>query len=374
MPKITRIELHHIALPLVHPFQTSMGEEQVRPMIITAVFTADGHVGYGECVAMSGPWYTSETDETAWHILHNYLAPALLGFELDPHQPERLPPLFGRVRGHQMAVAGLECALWDLAAKLRGVSLSHLLGGEKARVSVGVSIGIQPTIEALLRRVESFVAAGYQRVKIKIKPGWDWEPLHAVRQVYPTLHLMADANSAYSLADVALLRSLDALDLLMIEQPLAWYDISDHAHLQRQIETPICLDESIQRPADVALAIQLGACRVINVKVGRVGGITAVKKIHALAQEGGLALWCGGMLEAGVGRATNLHLASLPGFTLPSDISASARYYAQDIATPTFALNAEDSTISVPTGPGIGVTLLPERLAEFAVQTATFTA
>ncbi len=371
---INRIELHHISLPLVHPFQTSMGEERLRPIIITAVFTSDGLVGYGECVAMSGPWYTSETVETAWHILHSYLAPALLGFELDPEHPERLPALFGRVRGHQMAIAGLECALWDLAAKMRGVSLARLLGGHKTRVSVGVSIGIQPTIDDLLRRVDSFVTAGYRRVKVKIKPGWALEPLRAVRQAYPDLQLMADANSAFTLADVPLLQALDPLHLLMIEQPLAWHDIADHAQLQRQIATPICLDESIQRPADVQLAVALGACQVINVKVGRVGGITAVQRIHTLAQENGLALWCGGMLEAGVGRATNLHLASLPGFTLPSDISASDRYYAQDIAVPTFALNAEDSTLTVPTQPGIGVTILPEMLDRFAVQTATFTA
>lgn len=370
--KIDRVELHHIALPLVHPFQTSMGEERLRPLIITAVYAGE-YVGYGECVAMSGPWYTSETVETAWHILTTYLVPALRGFEVQPARPGRVPPLFGRVRGHQMALAGLECALWDLAAKMQNMPLSKLLGGTKTRISVGVSIGIQPTIDDLLARVASFVEAGYGRIKVKIKPGWELEPLRALRQTYPALLLMADANSAFSLADAPLLKALDELDLLMIEQPLAWHDIADHAQLQQQVRTPLCLDESIQRPEDVALAAKLGACRVINVKVGRVGGLTAVQRIHTIAQNEGLDLWCGGMLEAGIGRATNLHLASLPGFTLPSDISASDRYYAQDIATPTFTLNTADSTIRVPTQSGIGVDIVPEQLALFTQQRAVFT-
>jgi o-succinylbenzoate synthase len=351
---IDRIELHHIALPLVHPFETSMGAERVRPVILTAVY-ADGLVGYGECVAMSGPWYTSETVETAWHILTSYLAPALRGWQVDVHDPGRVPPLWARVRGHQMALAGLECALWDLAAKAQGIPLSQLLGGTQTRVAVGVSLGIEPSIEALLAQVDKFVQEGYRRVKLKIKPGWAVEPVRAVRLAYPDLPLMADANSAFTLADVPLLQGLDELDLLMIEQPLAWHDIADHAQLQKQLRTPICLDESIQRPEDAALAVALGACRVINVKVGRVGGLGAVLKIHAIAQEAGLDLWCGGMLEAGVGRATNVHLASLPGFTLPGDISASDRYYRAEVVKPSFVLNREDSTLTVPLEPGLGV-------------------
>jgi O-succinylbenzoate synthase len=357
--RITHIHLHHISLPYVHPFETSFGRELSREAILVAV-ESDGVTGWGECVAGSGPWYSYETVGTAWHVLADFLAPALLGHEIS--QPADVVARFSRVRGHAMARAALENAVWDLFGRAEGRSLAQMLGGVRPTVPVGVSVGIEPTLDELLAQVESYLAAGYARVKLKIKPSWDVQVVAAVRERWPDLALQVDANSAYTLADAARLAELDAFDLLLIEQPLHHDDMVDHAVLQRQLRTPICLDESIHSPEHARWALDIGACRIINIKVGRVGGFTAAQRIHDLCAERGVPVWCGGMLETNVGRAGNLALAALPNFTLPGDISASARYFHRDIAAPDFTLNA-DSTITVPDGPGIGVDVQPERMS-----------
>ncbi|HSN73923.1 MAG TPA: o-succinylbenzoate synthase [Anaerolineae bacterium] len=357
--KITHIHLHHIALPYVHPFETSFGRELTREAILVAV-DSDGLTGWGECVAGTGPWYSYETVGTGWHVLVDFLAPALLGHDIS--RPEQVVQRFGRVRGHAMARASLEAAVWDLLGQAQGRSLAQMLGGVQPAVPVGVSVGIEPTLDELLAQVEGYVAAGYGRVKLKIKPGWDVQVVRAVRERWPDLPLQVDANSAYTLADAARLAELDAFDLLLIEQPLHHDDIVDHAVLQRQLRTPICLDESIHSPDHARWALDIGSCRIINIKVGRVGGFTAAQQIHDLCAARGVPVWCGGMLETNIGRAGNLALAALPNFTLPGDISASARYFHHDIAAPDFALNA-DSTITVPDSPGAGVEILPDRLA-----------
>ncbi len=359
--KIECIELHHIDLPLVHPFETSFGRELTRPCILVAVH-AGGLTGWGECVAGSGPWYSSETIETAWHMLRDFLIPAVLGQEVA--SPTDVVARFRQVRGHPMARAGLENGVWNLLAQVQRVSLADLLGGQRDRVEVGVSVGIEPTLEALLDRVGQHVAEGYGRVKLKIKPGWDVDVVRAVRERWPDLPLQVDANSAYTLADAPIFRELDQFDLVLIEQPLHHDDIVDHAQLQAQLSTPLCLDESIRSPEHARWALDIGACRVINIKVGRVGGLTAARQIHNLCASRSVPVWCGGMLETNVGRATNVALAALPNFTLPGDISASARYYPEnrDIAEPDFVLK-DDSTLSVPSGPGLGVRVVPKRLA-----------
>jgi O-succinylbenzoate synthase len=367
--KIERIELHHIFQQLVHPFRTSFGTQLERPCILVAVYS-EGVIGWGECVASNDPGYSYETTNTAWHILSDFLIPAIIGQRVT--SPQEVPARFERVRGHPMAKASLESAIWDLLAQAQGVSLSQMLGGQRDRIEVGVSLGIQPTLQDLLDRVSQFVDKGYRRIKIKIEPGWDIKPLTAIREVYPTIKLMADANSAFTLDHIKLFQDMDALKLLMIEQPLHHDDIFDHAKLQTQIETPLCLDESIHSPHHARWAIEMKACRIINMKVARVGGLSNAITIHNLCAEAGIAMWCGGMLETGVGRATNLHLATLPNFMLPSDISATDRYYVTDVAEPRFHLNPEDSTITVPTGPGIGVAVLMERVEKMRVRYAAF--
>jgi O-succinylbenzoate synthase len=370
MMKIERIELYHISQNLVHPFRTSFGTQLERPCILVAVHS-QGSVGWGECVAHIDPGYSYETIGTAWHVLGDFLIPSILDRPLN--NVREVTARFEWVRGHPMAKASLENAIWDLWARLEGLPLGQMLGGgQRSRVEVGVSIGIQPTLADLLERVDRFVELGYRRIKIKIEPGWELEPLGAVRERYPSLKLMADANSAFGLEHTPLFQQLDSLDLLMIEQPLHYDDIADHAKLQTYLETPICLDESIHSPNHARWALEINACRIINMKVGRVGGLTNALAIHDLCVEAGIPLWCGGMLETGVGRATNLHLASLPNFTLPGDISATDRYYAEDIAVPAFQLNPEDSTISVPAGPGIGVEVEPDRLKKYTVRTQSF--
>ena len=362
--RIERIELHHVDQPLVHPFETSFGRELTRPCILVAVH-AGGLTGWGECTAGAGPWYSSETIGTAWHVLRDFLIPAVLGHEVTT--PADVVARFRPVRGHAMARAGLENAVWDLLAQARGVALAGLLGGQRERVKVGVSVGIEPTLDLLLERVAQHVAEGYGRVKLKIKPGWDVDVVRAVRERWPDLPLQVDANSAYTLADALVFRELDQFGLLLIEQPLHHDDIVEHARLQAQIRTPVCLDESIHSPEHARWALDIGACRAINVKVGRVGGLTAVREIHDLCAARNVPVWCGGMLETNVGRAANVALAALPNFTLPGDISASARYYREDVAEPNFVLN-DDSTLSVPAGPGLGVHVIPERLAAVRVR------
>jgi O-succinylbenzoate synthase len=369
--KIERIELHHISQKLVHPFRTSFGTQLERPCILVAVYGQD-LIGWGECVAMSDPGYSYETIDTAWHVLNDFLIPPIIGQSVT--SPQDVAIRFQKVRGHPIAKASLENAVWDLLAKAQGIPLSQMLGSRRDRVEVGVSIGIQSTLTELVDRVSQFVNQGYRRIKIKIEPGWEIEPLAAIRERYPAIKLMADANSAFTLDHVKLFQAMDTFNLLMIEQPLHHDDIFDHAKLQAQIETPLCLDESIHSPHHARWAIEMKACRIINMKVARVGGLSNAITIHDLCAEAGISLWCGGMLETGVGRATNLHLAAMPNFTLPGDISATERYYTTDIAEPSFHLNPEDSTITVPTGPGIGVDVMLERVKKMRVRYAAFDA
>ncbi len=358
---IERIVLHHLRMPLRVPFETSFGRTTERECILLAVY-AEGLVGYGECVADHEPGYAYETTGTAWHILRDFLVPAVLGQDIAG--PEDFQRRVARVRGHPMAKAGLELALWDLQGKCEGRPLAALLGGTRERVEVGVSVGLQASPQALVETVAGYLAQGYGRIKIKIKPGRDVADAQAVRRAFPAIRLQVDANSAYTLETAQALRPLDELNLLLIEQPLAEDDLWDHSRLQAQFRTPLCLDESILSVRHARQALEMGACRVINIKPGRVGGLSQAVAIHNLCRERGIPVWCGGMLETGVGRAANLALASLPGFTLPGDISASDRYYAQDITHQRFTLNP-DSTITVPQEPGLGITIDERALARF---------
>jgi O-succinylbenzoate synthase len=353
---IDRISLHPVAMPLVEALTTSFGGDALRPAVLVELHLG-GAVGWGECAAGWSPGYSYETIGTAMHSLSDYFIPAVIGqTNLDGLR---------RYRGHPMARVAIEAAFWSAVAQRRNVPFGDLLGGErKARAEVGVSIGIQPGIDATLAVIDKRLKEGYRRIKLKIKPGWDIDMLRAVRRVYPNITLMADANSAYTLDDLPLLKQLDDLNLLMIEQPLGHDDIYRHSQLQPQLRTPICLDESIRNADDARLAIQVGAGRIINLKPGRVGGISESLRLHAFCREAGVPLWIGGMLETGVGRAANLALASLPGVTLPSDISATNRYYDPDLTDEIFTLNRDESTISVPAGPGLGVTVNLERLAQ----------
>ncbi len=368
MLTIDAVTLTHIAMPLVTPFETSFGRDVVRETLIIEVRAAAGS-GWGQTVAFADPGYSSETNDTCWAILSRYLIPALLAAPLTD-----LADLHRRwawIRGHHMARAGLEGAAAALLAEVAGRPLAQFLGGSRDRVAVGVSIGIQESPATLRDVVADYRAAGYARIKLKIKPGKDVAYVAAVRAAFPDVALTADANSAYTLADADHLRQLDAFGLTMIEQPLADSDIYEHSLLQQQLTTPICLDESIHSLADARAALDLGSCRVINIKVGRVGGLLPAIAIHDLCRARGVPVWCGGMLETGVGRAANLAIAGLPGFTLPGDISASARYFHSDIATPAFTLNP-DSTITVPTTPGLGVTVDRAALAVVTLHSRTW--
>lgn len=372
MLRLRRITLYHLRMPLVTPFETSFGRITHRECLLVEVQDADGVVGWGEVVAEREPGYAYETTGTAWHILGEFLIPLVLGAPLEAADPAadfqaRVAP----VRGHPMAKAGLEMALWDLRGRREGRSLRELLGGVRDRVPVGVSVGLQPSPEALVETVAAYVAQGYRRVKIKIKPGRDVADATAVRCAFPTLPLQVDANSAYTLETAQALLPLDDLNLLLIEQPLADDDLWDHSRLQQRLRTPLCLDESIRSLRHARQALEMGACRVINIKQGRVGGLHQARAIHDLAQAQGVPVWCGGMLETGVGRAANLALAALPSFTLPGDISATERYYAEDITEERFTLNP-DGTIDVPTGPGLGVTVNRTALARYTVAARTW--
>jgi len=368
MMTIERVEMRHIRMPLLSPFETSFGVEDDREALVLRLW-ADGLEGWGECVAGAFPGYSYETVGTAWHALEAFFVPAVVGQPIDGVGEYR--SLIERYKGHPQARAGLELAVWDLLGKAAGKSLRSLLGGEGERVAVGVSIGIQPDAERLVRVAEEYLDQGYRRIKVKIKPGRDLEEVRAMRRAFPRIALQVDANSAYTLDDSDRLRALDDFDLLLIEQPLAEDDLIDHARLQAEMQTALCLDESILSTRHARQALDIGACRVINIKPARVGGLAEARAIHDLCRARGIPVWCGGMLETGIGRAANLALASLPGFTLPGDISASARYYARDIAEPTFTLNA-DSTIDVPTGPGLGVHVLVDELDRVTVRREEF--
>ena len=347
---VSKITLREIHLPLIAPFQTSFGITTLRRIPLVQV-EVDGVAGWGEVTAGEDPYYSYETVETAWHIIRDFLWPMLKAREFS--SASEIHDIFSHVRGHNMAKAGVETAIWDAEAKQKNLPLAKLLGGAREEISSGVSIGIQPSIDALIAKVEKELAAGYQRIKIKIMPGSDIEPARALRSRFPRIRLMVDANSAYTLADAPLLKKLDEFFLIMIEQPLGHDDIYSHAQLQRQLDTPICLDECIHDYEHARAAIEIGACKIINIKLGRVGGHTAARKIHDLCQSKSVPVWCGGMLESGIGRAHNIAMSTLPDFTLPGDVSASKRYWIEDIIEPEVEVSAR-GTIRVPTAPGIG--------------------
>jgi O-succinylbenzoate synthase len=361
--KLERVEVREIALPLRFPFETSFGRTTRKEFLLVAA-SADGVTGYGECVADSDPYYLPETNGTAWHILDQFLVPLLLSLEIG--HPREVWPGLQRVRGHEMAKAALEMAVWELWARRENVPLHRVLGGVKTQVAAGVSVGLQDDEAALVRKVEAEVAAGYRRIKIKIKPGHDGGLVRALRSRFGDVPLMVDANSAYTLDDVAVLRDLDQFGLMMIEQPLAWNDIVDHSTLQRELRTPVCLDESIRSPDDARHALDLGACGVINIKAGRVGGLAASLAVHDICLARGVPVWCGGMLESGIGRLANVHLQTLPGFSLPGDTSASTRYFEEDLVDPPVTVSA-DGLIAVPDGPGIGHSIVWPRVERATV-------
>ena len=352
------MELRLLRLPLVRFFETSFGRTSERRFVLVTV-EGDGAVGRGECVADANPFYSAETTGTAWHVISEFIAPLVAGRDFT--HPREIWPALQPIRGHNMAKAAVEMAAWDLFASQQGVPLWQALGGSHRRIEAGVSIGIQDSLEELVERVAIERGAGYRRVKIKIKPGWDVEPVALLRQRFGDFPLMVDANGAYRLADAATLQALDHYALMMVEQPLEYDDLRDHARLQARMRTAICLDESIGSVRQAEEAIDLGACRVINVKPGRVGGHAVSRDLHDLAARHGVPVWHGGMLESGVGRAHNLHLSTLPNFTLPGDVAASRRYYAPDLIDPEIDVQP-DGTIAVPAGPGIGVTVVDERV------------
>ncbi len=366
--KLTGIELRRIAIPLVTPFRTSFGTERARDVLLVRAVTADAE-GWGECVAMSAPLYSSEYVEAAQHVTTHHLLPRL--FAAPDLTGEGVAPALAPVKGHVMAKAALETAVLDAELRTRGESLAAHLGGVRDAVDSGVSIGIADSVPELLDTVEAYLEQGYLRIKLKIEPGWDVEPVRAVRERFGDgLLLQVDANTAYRLADAAHLAQLDPFDLLLIEQPLPEDDVRGHAELARRIRTPVCLDESIESARDAADAIAIGACAIVNIKPGRVGGYLEARRVHDVCAAHGVPVWCGGMLETGIGRAANVALASLPNFTLPGDTSASDRYFRQDVTT---AFVLENGQVRVPTGPGIGVTPLPDVLDDITTSTTYLT-
>ena len=366
--RIERIELGLVRLPLVRFFETSFGRIDDRAFVLVTV-EEDGAVGVGECVADERPFYSSETTRTAWHIITDFLAPMVLGRTF--MHPREVFDSFALVRGHHMAKAAIEMAMWDLFARQQSRSLAEVLGGTAAAmangISSGVSIGIQESLDELVARVDTELEAGYRRIKIKIKPGWDLEPVRRLRERFGPVPLMVDANAAYALNDAPHLARLDPFDLMMIEQPLEYDDLRDHSRLQANLRTPICLDESLETPRLAEEALEVGACRIINIKPGRVGGHMQSIRMHDIAVAHGAPVWHGGMLESGIGRAHNIHLSTLPGFTLPGDVAASRRYFAPDLIDPEIVVRP-DGTIAVPAGPGIGVNIVNDRVAHATIE------
>src|SRR6476620_5218080 len=367
---ISSIELREIRLPLIHFFETSFGRTTERRIILARVVDADGAEGWGECTCGEGPFYSDEWTETGWATLKEFLGPMVVGHKVE--SAAGVYDVMKRVRGHRMAKAAIETAGWDLEAKRAGVPLWKHLGGVQTEIPSGVSIGIQDSPQQLIEKIDKEVSAGYQRIKIKIKPGWDVDIVRRVRERFPEIQLMGDANSAYTLSDTSLFKELDQFKLMMLEQPLAYDDMFDHAELQKEIKTPICLDESIKTPADAKHAFALKACRIVNVKLGRVGGHAPAKQVETIARESGIPAWCGGMLESGIGRAHNIAMATLAGFTLPGDISASARYFAEDVIDPPVTVSPQ-GTITAPTAPGIGFAVDEARLEALTVRRAEIT-
>ena len=368
--RIDRLELRLCRLPLVNFFETSFGRVYDREFVLARV-SGDGGEGWGEGVAEANPYYSSETTETIWHIITGFLAPRVLGRVFD--HPREIGDALKPVRGHNMAKATIEMAVWDLFAKLQDVPLQRVLGGTRERIASGVSIGIQDSLDELKASVRRELAAGYQRIKIKIKPGWDIAAVDTIRREFGNIPLMVDANAAYTLDDAPHLARLDPYALMMIEQPLDYDDVTDHVALQRQLGTPICLDESIHTVRIARDAIAAGACKIINIKPGRVGGHRESIRLHDLCAKHGIPVWHGGMLESGIGRAHNIHLASLPNFTLPGDIAASKRYYVPDLIDPPIDI-AADGTIEVPHGPGLGINIVQERVDAATLRSVTLEA
>jgi O-succinylbenzoate synthase len=366
---VRAVELREVALPLRAPFRTSFGEETDKRAILVRVDCGDV-TGWGECVAAETPRYSEEWLDGAWAIMAGHLLPAILGMVIGG--PDDVARRLGWVRGHRMSKAVLETAALDAWLRLQSVSLASFLGAVRDRIPCGVSVGIAPSAEAMLEEVRGHLGHGYQRIKLKIEPGRDVEVVRTIREALPDVPLSVDANAAYSLADLPVFEALDELGLVMIEQPLGHEDLLEHARLQARIETPVCLDESIRSAADAAAAIEMGACRVINIKPGRVGGPMESRRIHDIARERGIPVWIGGMLETGVGRALNVALAAMPGVTMPGDTSGSDRYFREDL-TPPFEV-APDGTMAVPSWPGLGVEPLEGRLAAVTVRTARFAA
>ncbi len=362
--KLERVELFSVRLPLRRPYETS-GSRETHQTHVLARVESGGAVGWGESVAPELPWYSGETPATVWYALDQIILPRLLALDLEG--PQAVAPALAWMREHRMAKATIEMAIWDLTAKQRKVPLANLLGGTRDRILCGVAIGIQPSLGELLATIERELSTGYQRVKVKIKPGWDGHVAEAIRNRWPELPFMLDANSAYTLADIGVFKRIDAYHPMMIEQPLAHDDLVDHAKLQREIATPICLDESIHSPEDARKAIEIGATKIVNIKAGRVGGLLQAKRVHDVCEGAGVPVWCGGMLEMGIGRAHNVHLASLPNFSLPGDVAASERYFATEIIGEPFAVSP-DGTMKVPTGAGIGVTVLEDVIRKIALQ------
>ena len=361
--KVEAITLREIRMPLVHFFETSFGRTYSRRILLLTVH-CDGVDGWAESVAGEDPYYSSEWTESAWPTIKQYLAPAVLGRTLNSACESA--SLMARVRGHRMAKTAVENALWDAEARQKKQPLWKVLGGTKREIQCGVSIGIQDSVEQLLNKIELELAAGYRRIKLKVKPGWDLKILERVRSRWPNILLSCDANSAYTLDDLDHLREFDQFNLLMIEQPLWNDDIYYHARLQRELRTAICLDESIRHARDCAAAIETGACRIVNIKVGRVGGFTEAKKVHDVCQRNNVPVWCGGMLESGIGRAHNIALSTLQNFKLPGDVSASKRYWKEDIIEPEVEVTAQGS-IAVSDEPGTGYRIREDLIEELTV-------
>ncbi len=367
MMELKEVQLHHIKMMLKTPFSNSLETVSERELIIVEVSDSDGRIGYGEGVAFASPWYTEETLMTSWHMLKDFIIPTLK--EEIIHHPTDVERLLRGIRRNPMAKYAIEGAIWDLYAKREGISLARALGGTATRIKAGVAVGATDP-DIMLDEIQKRINEGYERIKVKIKPTQDLSIIHAIRKVHPSIDLMADANSAYTLQDIERLKALDEFGLLMIEQPLAADDIVDHSILQKELVTPICLDESIASYDDARRALDLNSCQVINIKPGRVGGLAVSKRIHDLCADRGVPVWCGGMLESGIGRAHNIALSSLANFTIPGDISASTRYWERDLILPEVSL--ENGTIAVPDGFGIGFELNREELERVTIRKEKF--
>jgi len=368
--RIESITLRKLKMHLKSPFETSFGITHDRTVVLVELL-ADGFTGWSEVTALEEPFFNSETVDTAWLIIRGFLVPLVLGKEFG--SAAEIPRIFAAIRGHEMARAGVENALWDVEAQQKNLSLAQLLGGTQSAIKCGVSLGLQASPEVLLEKVAVELRAGYRRIKLKIKPGKDLEVVGTVRNAHPGILLSVDANSAYTLADSDHLKRFDEFGLLMLEQPLWWDDISNHAKLQKHLQTPICLDESIRHVRAAETALELGAARIINIKLGRVGGHTSAREIHALCLARNIPVWCGGMLECGIGRAHNIAISSLPGYTLPGDVSASKRYWEEDVIDPPVEVSPL-GTIQVPTSPGLGYHVRRDLIERWTTEKETWRA